>query len=111
MATHYPDYDRDKFYLHNALKLSELHPNSFHIPSPESRCGIEAGAVVKLSFCFADPEGSGWDYDTERMWVIATERFDDHWIGELNNHPYYNPGVIEAGALFHFHPDHIIAIE
>lgn len=111
MATVYPDYERDGYFLHNAVQLARLYPESFFIPSSEARYGINVGAIVKLIFRFAHPEDDVEDYDTERMWVIARERHGDHWLGELNNEPHFNPGVIEAGHVFHFHPDHIVAIE
>ena len=110
MATVYPDHERDGYFLHNAVKLSELYPESFLVPSKDERYGIQEGAVVKLSFRFSHPESPEEEYDTERMWVIARERSEDHWIGELDNHPHFNPGIIDAGHLFHFHPDHIVAI-
>jgi Uncharacterized protein conserved in bacteria (DUF2314) len=109
MATAYPDFHRDGFFLHNGVELAKLFPATYEIPSTELRYGLKEGALVKLAFRFEAPGAVEKDYDTERMWVTVRERFGDHWIGELDNDPRFNSAV-SAGHRFHFHPDHVIDI-
>lgn len=106
----YPCFVKHGYYLDNAVELSKIFPESFSIPSEDQRIGITAGDVVKLAFSFI-PEGQEpADYDCERMWVIAKERMDEHWIGVLNNDPEFHK-AISSGDELCFHPDHILAIQ
>lgn len=109
MATVFPDFMRDGFFLDNAVKLAEIYPSTYLISSPERRNSLRQGDIVKLSFRFGEPSGPGEDYDTERMWVVVVERVGDHWIGELDNDPKYS-SKISSGHRLHFHPDHVIDI-
>jgi hypothetical protein len=109
MATVYPDFDRDGYFLQHAVILSQLFPGSFAVPPPEERFGIREGSIVKLSFCFAKEEEEKSDYDTERMWVVVKSRLEDHWIGVLDNDPQFHHSI-KSGHEFHFHSDHIFAL-
>jgi hypothetical protein len=109
MASVFPDFERDGFFLHNAVKLAELYPSTYLIPSSERRHALRVGDIVKLSFRFRSPHAPDDMYDTERMWVIVRERMGDHWVGVLDNDPKYN-AKIASGHPVHFHPDHVIDI-
>ncbi len=109
MPTVYPDYDRDGFYLEHAVMRSRLWPDTFHIPDAQVRYSIKPGQLVKMDFTFA-PEGAEKDgSETERMWVIVKERCDDHWVGILDDDPRFHD-TIASNYVFHFHPDHLVAV-
>jgi uncharacterized protein YegJ (DUF2314 family) len=109
MPTVYPDFERDGFFLDNGVMLAQMFPDTYRIPSPERRYALREGDTVKLSFRFAGPDQPERDYDTERMWVVARQQSDDHWIGQLDNDPRFHT-VIRSGHELHFHPDHVIEI-
>jgi hypothetical protein len=109
MLTVYPDFRRDGFLLEHAIKMVELYPQSFSIPTAEQRYGLREGDVVKLSFRFVAPDEMPQDYDIERMWVVVQRREADHWIGRLDNDPRFHSGI-RSGHEFHFHSDHVIDI-
>lgn len=106
----YPSFAKHGYYLDNAVELSKIFPESFSIPSEDERLGIKEGDFVKLMFSFI-PEGQqAIDYDCERMWVVAKERTDDHWVGVLDNDPQFHK-TVSSGDELCFHPDHILAIQ
>ena len=109
MATVYPDFERDGFYLENAVMRAKLWPQDFVIPSEDERHRVHARQTVKMDFTFALESQPKEGDETERMWVVVKERVDDHWIGVLDNDPRFHD-AIESGHEFHFHPDHIVAI-
>ena len=109
MNTEFPSFERDGFFLHNAVELARLYPSTYLIPATELRNSLREGDIVKLSFRFRHPSSEDEMYDTERMWVIVREWTGSHWIGELDNDPKYNPTIV-SGRRVNFHPDHVIDI-
>jgi hypothetical protein len=109
MPTIYPDFERDGYFLEHAVMLSQIFPATFEILPKNERFGIHEGDIVKLGLCFAKEDAERKDFDTERIWVVAKRRFEDHWIGVLDNDPRYHQ-VIKAGHELHFHADHIFSI-
>jgi uncharacterized protein YegJ (DUF2314 family) len=109
MPTVYPDYDRDGFYLENAVMRSRLWPESFSIPEAEVRNSLTPGQLVKMDFTFALESAEKDGSETERMWVIVKESCSDHWIGILDNDPRFHDRIA-SGYELHFHPDHVVAV-
>jgi hypothetical protein len=104
----YPDFQRDGFYLENAVMRASLWP-TFQIALADVRYGIQPGQLVKLDFTFADEGADKTGTETERMWATVKERYGDHWIGILDNDPRCH-NAIACGREFHFHPDHVVML-
>lgn len=95
------------FYLKNAEKLHEAHPDTFEIPEREERDSLRVGDIAKLVFVLTSPEEG--DPGAERMWVKVTNRQGANYVGELDNDPCALLGA-EAGNFIEFGPEHIIDI-
>jgi len=104
----YPAFDRDGFYLENAVMRAALWP-TLQIASAAERYDLKEGQSVKMDFTFAEESTPKDGTETERMWVQVKERFEDHWIGVLDNDPAFH-AAIESGHEFHFHPDHVVEL-
>jgi hypothetical protein len=109
MATVYPDYNRDGFYLEHAMMRSQLWPDTFRIPEADVRYSLRPGQVVKMDFTFVPEGAEKGGSKTERMWVVIKEKCGDHWIGILDNTPRFHQTIF-GGHEFHLHPDHVVAI-
>ena len=65
-----PHADLDGYSLRSGVAMSELHPETFHIPAASRRARVAKGDIVKLSFEYADDVVEEIDGAAgERMWV------------------------------------------
>jgi hypothetical protein len=95
--------NEQRWWLDNAQKLNELHPDSFFIPPKERRDSLAPGDTVKLIFRF---EPMAPDASAERMWVDVRNVDGEHYVGELVNRPKYIR-ELSPGSIIRFGPEHI----
>ncbi|MGM0123271.1 hypothetical protein IGI37_000637 [Enterococcus sp. AZ194] len=96
-----------RFQLDNAEQLAQEFPDTFIIPTKETRRTVKASEYVKLIF----REETG---HVERMWVIVTETSADcadivTYVGTLDNDPYHLT-ALQCGETVYFDERHIVDI-
>jgi len=96
------------YYLDDAVWLSQYR-DDLNPPLAEERDNLEPGTYVKLLFRFAAEDAERQDNETERMWVLITDRDDEYYVGTLANDPHYDR-VLKCDDIVHFHPLHIMEI-
>ena len=110
-----PDIESDSWELRSGEAAHQAHPDTFWIPPLEARQNLKRGQAAKLIFDMeAEDEHGDIMVQGERMWVIVAERYDDYYIGILDN----QPSSIEVtdkvylcfGAEIPFLPEHVIDI-
>src|SRR5215510_25735 len=83
-----PNLDDDFWELLSAELQHEKHPESFWIPTLEERQTVQRGQAVKLLFKIQLEDDDGKiSHQIERMWLIASEKVGDYYIGILDNQP------------------------
>jgi hypothetical protein len=95
-----------RWWLDNAEKLNELHPDSFFIPPKARRHSLALGDAVKLIFRF---EPIAHDASAERMWVDVRSVEGERYAGELVNQPKYIRSL-QPGSIIKFGPEHIASV-
>lgn len=95
------------YVLDNGEDLHQETPDTFELPSRESREALQPGDFAKLIFRMLEPGDS--KFAAERMWVQVQETGGSQFVGVLDNDPYALT-TIEAGHVVHFGPEHVIDI-
>ena len=88
------------YVLDNGEDLNREAPNTFELPSRQSREDLRPGDFVKLIFRMSEPENS--EFAAERMWVQVKDVEGSKFVGVLDNDPYALT-TIEVGHVVHFH--------
>jgi hypothetical protein len=107
--------EQDDWELSSGEEIHLHSPETFWIPPLEKRQNLQRGQAVKLIFDieFLDEEDE-IAVQPERMWVIFTERYDNFYIGILDNYPASIGSSPDAslcfGAEIPFLPEHVIDI-
>lgn len=92
----------ERWSLNNGVKQNAEAPDTFWIPSRESRRNVQPGDKVKLIFVTR----TGWG---ERMWVRVTKRTRMGYVGNLWNFPVGIPDLWPDKKI-RFREYHIIDI-
>lgn len=105
----------DGWHLVSGVAMNERYPDTFSIPSAESRGAVMPGDFVKLGFEVAaeDPdEEGGVTTLSERMWIKLVGSYGPYLWGTLHNQPTFDGEEIELtfGSEVVFLPEHIIDI-
>ena len=96
------------YRLTDGIERNRARPDTFHVPSDETKARLQPGDFVKLGFdAMPPPEQS---LRGERMWVIITERNGDSFVGELNNVPFVLTDL-QLGERVEFEARHILDID
>lgn len=82
-------------------------PRHFPIPSEEDIRRIRIGDDIKLIFALSEPTEDGCR--AERMWVRVLSMDGSHFVGELENEPYFIT-TIRAGDMVTFCDRNIASI-
>ena len=90
-----------KYTLVDGIERNESNPDTFWIPSEESKNSLTVGDMAKLGFL--DKGGNG-----ERMWVEITEKDEDSFKGTLSNQPVFLK--LTYGDKVSFESKHIIGL-
>lgn len=93
------------YTLDDAEARHQEAPDSFEIPSRESRENLLPGEIVKLMFRISSANSE----NVERMWVRVDHRVGGNYLGTLDNDPR-TTREFAAGIRVNFGPEHIIAI-
>lgn len=97
--------DEQRWWLDDAERLNEAHPESFFIPPRERRDSLVAGDSVKLVFRLTPVTEVG----AERMWVEVVEAEGGRYVGMLLNQPREIVGL-EPGDRIEFGPEHVASV-
>jgi hypothetical protein len=103
------EFDLDGYELDDGEAINREAPDTFWIPSLESRCNLHSGQIVKLIFRIHVVSEEVDEVHVERMWVKVTGRSDSLYTGELDNQPYCTNDM-SPGFRVAFEPRHIINI-
>ncbi len=79
--------------IDSGLARSCQHPDTFWVPSPEEKAGLQPGDTVRLIWTVKRYPAAG-----ERMWVEITRRDGDQLVGRLKN----------WAVFVHLNPDEIV---
>lgn len=105
----FPTYAENGYYLEDAVWMAQYRDDIVP-PSEEERNAIPFGTYVKLLFRFAPEDVDRQDNETERMWVLITDRDEDEfYVGTLANDPHHAQ-VLTCGDVIRFHPLHVMQI-
>jgi hypothetical protein len=107
--------EEDFWELMSAEVLNKENPDTFWIPKLEERKNLQKGQAAKLIFKIEIEDEGKILSETERMWVIISERLDNGcYIGILDNKPaFFDPSddvYLCFGAEIPFSIEHIIDI-
>ncbi len=105
----YPCYETDHYELDSGVEIQKESPDTFYLPSEESRTNLKPGDLVKLIFRMeklSDPES----LSVERMWVMVKEKNKDCYLGVLDNDPF-GEVHLQCGQPVCFGPEHVIQID
>jgi uncharacterized protein DUF2314 len=105
-----PTIAKNGYKLLSGVKLHNLYPSTFAIPSEEDKARLKKGSLVKLMFEInIGAPGKAVDPVSERMWVIVTERDGEWFSGFLDNQPL-SGDAMKLGMVVNFKSEHIIDI-
>lgn len=113
---HLPSLESDYWELRSGEEAHREHPDTFWIPPLEQRQNINRGQAVRLIFDIeSEDEDANITVQSERMWVIVSERHGGYYIGILDNQPASldpanNNVYLCFGAEIPFLPEHVIDI-
>lgn len=112
----HPTLSRDYWSLASGEARHNAAPETFDIPSLESRRTLARGQAAKLIFEIeAEEEDGTISVSTERMWVIVAQALEGFYMGILDNEPVTVPNdtgfYLARGSEVPFFPEHIIAID
>lgn len=102
--------DRDGWELESGEERAHEAPDTFRIPSRETREHLQPGQIAKLIFRIAVVDSDGHRSErVERMWVEVRGRVGGLYRGELDNDPECTD-EIKAGMEVFFGPHHVIHV-
>lgn len=110
------DIESDSWELRSGEAAHQAHPDTFWIPPIEARRNLKRGQAAKLIFDILESEDEDGKIiiQGERMWVIVAERYDEYYIGILDNQPQLievtDDVYLRFGAEIPFLPEHVIDI-
>ena len=110
-----PRLDEDGWELRSAELAHQQNPDTFRIPPLQARQSLRRGQAARLiSDIESEDENGGRTIQGERMNVIVTGRFENAYIGLLDDKPAsFNPvGNVYLcfGAEIPFLSEHVIDI-
>jgi len=94
----------DTYILIDGVECSQQYPDTFHVPSPDTKDHLVPGDFAKLGF---EPKRA--DLPGERMWVRIIERDGDAFVGELDNTPVVLK-QLKLGERIDFTARHILDV-
>src|SRR5690349_16217405 len=96
-----------RYVLVDPRPIAKEAPYTFFLPSPQWLAAVKPGDKVYLDF-EAVPRRTKWE--SERMWVVVTERNGDKLVGVLDHEPDDMPGV-SKGESVAFETWHILQVD
>jgi hypothetical protein len=96
-----------RYVLLDPRPIAKEAPYTFFLPPPQWVAAVKPGDKVYLDF-EAVPRRTKWE--SERMWVVVSERNGDHLVGVLDHEPDDMPGV-SKGEVVAFETWHILQID
>jgi uncharacterized protein YegJ (DUF2314 family) len=107
------DIETSGWQLLSATEQNATYPDTFHIPSQQSRRSLKRGDAAKLLFDIETRvNGVVTDRGVDRMWVVILCRTVKGYIGVLDNDPGRAENLaLSKGDLIEFDADHVCAID
>jgi hypothetical protein len=95
------------YVIQNPQQTAASAPYTYYLPPQDFLDALAAGDIVKIIIQSIPPSRK---YDSERMWVIVTERDGEAFTGVLDNQPFDIP-QLTPGDLIPFSRQDIIDID
>lgn len=110
MEVKFANIENDGWELDDGEAIHHDHPETFWIPTLETRSNLQPEQIVKLIFrIITADENHEEEVNVERMWVIVKGRIGSTYRGLLDNNPLCTDDI-RAGMEVWFLPKHVINV-